>query len=264
MTVDQSGATVRRGPRFRIKAASADDITAALRAGVTDLVQRPLLSLFFGIVYAIVGDALIAGLFVYEHIWLVIAAGVGFPLVAPFLAAGLYDMSRRLSKSEPFKAMDVLLVVVRQQRREFGWMAFVVLFIFWMWAYQVRILLAIILQDHTMLTVDDVVSVVFTTADGWTFLAVGTVIGAVLSTILFSVTVISMPLLIDKDVDFITAMITSIQTVRESPVVMLGWGALAGALTLLAIAPAFLGVIVIFPLLGHASWHLYGRLIEEN
>ncbi len=85
-----------------------------------------------------------------------------------------------------------------------------------------------------------------------------------LAALLFSLTVIAMPLLLDKDIDFFTAMITSVKTVQRSPVVMLTWGAVIGGLTLVAMAPMFFGVIVIFPLLGHASWHLYERLVSAS
>lgn len=249
--------------RLTVGAARVDDVTFALRAGLRDMARRPGLSLFFGLVYAVFGAVLVAGLLVFEKVWILIAVGVGFPLVAPFLAAGLYEMSRRLKSGEPFTATDIFLVIFRQRRREFGWMALVILFLFWMWAYQVRLWLAIFLQNHAH-TMERLLNAIFTTADGAGFLIVGTIVGAVLATCLFTLTVISMPLLMDKDIDFITAMITSFKTVQASPAVMLGWGATVGALTLVAVAPAFLGVIVIFPLLGHASWHLYERLISET
>lgn len=249
--------------RLNVAAATFDDIKAALRAGVRDLTARPMLSAFFGLAYALFGGVLIFGLITFDQVWIIIAVGVGFPLVAPFLAAGLYEMSRRLIHSKPFTASDIFLVVFNQQRREFGWMALTVLFIFWMWAYQVRLLVALCLQDQTSLSFDNLLAILFTTSDGAIFLSIGTMVGALLSTLLFSVTVIAMPLLMDKDIDIITAMITSVQTVQKSPVVMLGWGMIVGTLTLLAIAPAFLGVIIVFPILGHASWHLYERLVSE-
>ena len=249
--------------RLDVGTATRDDIAAALRAGVDDFKQRPGLSMAFGLVFALLGFVILSALLVFDQIWIAIAAGVGFPLVAPFLAAGLYDMSRRLKKSEPFTAADVFLVVFRPENREFGWMAFVVLFVFWLWAYQIRILLAIFLQWQSFTTLGELIPILYTTLDGIMFLGVGSVIGAFLSTVLFSVTVISMPLLLDKNVDFVTAMITSVKTVLCSPVVMLGWGATIGVFTLLAILPVFLGVVVIVPILGHATWHLYERLISE-
>lgn len=249
--------------RLNPRAATADDVKAALRAGIRDFTMRPGLSLFFGIVYAIFGGVLMAGLFVFNQIWIAMAAAVGFPLVAPFLAAGLYEMSRRLKRGEAFTARDIFLVIFQQQRREFGWIAFVVLFVFWIWAYQVRILLAINLQSQSFSSFSDLPAILFSTGDGAMFLMTGTVIGAALASILYSITVIAMPLLLDKDVDVVTAMITSVQTVLKSPVVMLGWGAVIGAATFVAIAPFFAGVIVVFPILGHTTWHLYDRLVSE-
>ena len=249
--------------RFDIKHATRADVVAALSAGITDLKARPGLSLFFGLVYAGIGIALLSGLFLLDQLWIAIAAGVGFPLVAPFVAAGLYEMSRRMQNGEAFAARDIFAVVFRQQRREFGWMAFVMLFVFWIWAYQVRLLLAIFLQWQSFSSLGGLFEILVSTPEGIGFLVVGTAIGAVISTVLFSITVIAMPLLLDKEVDFVTAMITSVSTVAKSPQVMLGWGAVIGAMVLLAVAPFCLGVIVVFPLLGHTTWHLYRRLITE-
>jgi len=250
--------------RLAVRSATVEDVKAAFQAGLRDLKARPGLSLFFGLVYAAFGLVLLAGLMVLDLTWIAIAVGIGFPLVAPFLAAGLYEMSRRLKRGEAFSSSDILLVIFNQQRREFGWMSFVVLFVFWIWAYQVRIVLALTLQYDAPSSLGGLVTVIFTTVEGASFLALGTVSGAVLSTILFSITVMAMPVLLDKNVDFVTAMITSVKAVTKSPVVMLGCGAVFGALTLLALAPAFLGVIVVFPLLGHTTWHLYERLVQEE
>ena len=263
MTAEETH-TPRYRPRFKVKAAGWDDLKGAAGAGIRDLAARPGLSLFFGLVYALIGGALISGFTILDQFWIVIAAGMGFPLVAPFLAAGLYDISRRREKGEAFTAKDVFLVVFNQRSREFAWMAFVMLFVFWIWAYQARLLLAIFLQNHSILTLESLANVIVTTGEGQAFIATGTIVGAAISTFLFSITVISMPLLLEKEVDFITAMITSVKTILESPFVMLTWGAIIGALTLMATIPAMIGVIVVFPVLGHISWHLYRRLVTEN
>jgi uncharacterized membrane protein len=263
MQADANGGQVASPVRLEVGPATVADIKAAFRAGIRDTMARPGLSLFFGLVYALFGACLVAGLVIVDQIWIAIAAGVGFPLVAPFLAAGLYEMSRRLKRGEAFSATDIFLVIFRQQRREFSVMSIVILFVFWIWAYQVRIVLALNMQYQGYGSITDLIGAMFTTAGGLSFLMVGTVIGAALATVLYSITVIAMPLLLDKNVDFVTAMITSVKTVLASPLVMLSWGAVVGGLTLLAIVPAFLGVIFVFPILGHTTWHLYERLISE-
>lgn len=249
--------------RLEVKAARWAHVADAVRAGTRDLAARPGLSLFFGLIYAAFGAGLFAAIVVFDTVWAAIPVALGFPLVAPFLAAGLYEISRRLGRGEAFSAGDIFGVVFRQRRREFAWMAFVVMFVFWIWAYQVRILLAIILQNQGFATLPELVTVLTTTAEGAIFLTVGSVIGAALATFLYSVTVISLPLLLDKDVDFVTAIITSVKAVLQSPAVMLGWGAAIGAATLVSVMTGLLGVIVIFPVLGHAAWHLYRSLVTE-
>ncbi|MEP3275668.1 MAG: DUF2189 domain-containing protein [Stappiaceae bacterium] len=245
---------------IHVRTVSFSDVSEALAAGWKDFTRRPLMSAFFGCVFAFSGLFILIALTYYGEAWMIIPVAIGFPLVGPFVAASLYEMSRRLQKGEDFGWLDIFGVVFK--RRELSWMAFVVLFVFWMWIYQVRILLAIFLGSRSMASLDRFGEVIMTTSDGWLFLAVGTCVGAILSTILFSLTVISMPLLLDRDVDFITAMVFSVKTVLTSPAVMLSWGALVAAMAIFAMVPAFLGLIVVLPVLGHATWHLYERAIE--
>jgi Predicted integral membrane protein len=105
---------------------------------------------------------------------------------------------------------------------------------------------------------------VTTTPEGLLFLIVGTAVGAVLATVLFAATVISMPLLLDYDLDFVTAMITSARVVLENPLPMLGFGAIIAVSAILAMLPAFLGLFVVLPVLGHATWHVYRRAISAT
>ncbi len=245
----------------KINKVTAEDITASLKAGFSDFLARPFMSGFFGLFYAVFGILLVWCLIWLGKIWMIIPAIVGFPLVAPFAAAGLYEMSRRLQKGQSFGWSDILTVMANQRKREMGWMAFVTLFIFWVWIYQVRLWLAIILQNASFSDFDGFLNTVFFTPQGWTFLAVGTCIGALLSAVLFAVTVVAMPMLLDREINFVSAMLTSIRVVNESPVVMLGWAAIISVTMLLSMAPAFLGLIFTLPILGHTTWHLYQRAV---
>ena len=237
------------------------DIREALRAGFSDFLARPVMSGFFGLFYAIFGIALVWSLVRFDVIWLIIPALVGFPLVAPFAAAGLYEMSRRLERGESFGWSEILTVMADQRKREMGWMAFVTLFILWVWFYQFRTVLVIVLQDSAFSDLGGFVEVVFYSPEGWTFLAIGTCVGALLAAVLFSVTVIAMPMLLDREIDFVSAMVTSVRVVRENPVPMLGWAAIITVTMLLSLVPAFLGLVFTLPILGHTTWHLYRRAV---
>ena len=109
------------------------------------------------------------------------------------------------------------------------------------------------MQDSSFSDLDGFVATVFFTPEGWTFLAIGTCIGAFLATVLFSVTVVSMPMLMDRETDFVTAILTSIRVVTENPVVMLTWAALISVTLLVSMIPAFLGLIITLPVLGHTT-----------
>jgi uncharacterized membrane protein len=135
------------------------------------------------------------------------------------------------------------------------------LFVFWIWMYQVRLLVAIILSRMSFSTLERFIEIVFTTPQGWIFLAVGHVVGAVLALFLFSITVVSIPLLLDREADFVTAMITSVKSVAGSPVPMLGWGVFVTLAVIASSTPMFLGLVVTLPVLGHATWHLYKKAV---
>ena len=94
------------------------------------------------------------------------------------------------------------------------------------------------------------------------FLGIGNAVGAALSLVLFSLTVVSFPLLLDRDVDFVTAMVTSVRAVVTSPLPMIGWAAVIVVLLTVSALPYFLGLLVTLPVLGHATWHLYRRIVE--
>ncbi|MEM8581152.1 MAG: DUF2189 domain-containing protein [Pseudomonadota bacterium] len=245
-----------------VNTVTADDIKASLKAGFSDFLARPFMSGFFGLFYAVFGILFVWTLVSLNAIWMLLPAAVAFPLFAPFAAAGLYEMSRRLQAKEPFGWSEILTVMVRQRKREMGWMAFVTLFILWVWFYQFRTVLVIVLQDSSFSDLDGFLNVVFFTPEGWIFLAIGTCVGALLSAVLFTVTVVAMPMLLDRDMDFISAMLTSIRVVTQNPVVMLGWAAIITITLLLSLVPAFLGLVFTLPILGHTTWHLYKRAVS--
>lgn len=245
-----------------IKKATVQDLQYALSMGFKDFVKAPKFGLFFGGVFALGGLALIYGTFSLGMLWLAYPLIVGFSLIGPFVATGLYEVSRRLEEEQSLSWREVLGVMWKQQHRELGWMAFVTLFIFWIWMYQIRTLVAVFFGFSGFASFDGFLTQVFTTQTGVTFLATGHLVGAIISLVLFALTVISCPLLLDRDVDFVTAMITSIRTVVISPIVMIAWGGFVVISVILSAVPAFAGLLIVLPVLGHATWHLYRRLIS--
>ena len=238
----------------------AADVIDALGKGLRDFQAMPLLGLAIGAVYAAGGILIVLCAAVLGMSYLAYPLAAGFALIAPFAAILLYEMSRRREAGAPVKLGDMAKTL--RSRSEIGWMAFVTLFIFIMWMYQVRLLMAILLGlNASFASVREFLNVVLTTNEGLLFLAVGNIDGAVLSLILFSLTVVSFPLLLERDVDFVTAMITSIRAVATSPAPMIGWAAVIVVLLIVSAMPFFLGLLITLPVLGHATWHLYRRAV---
>jgi uncharacterized membrane protein len=254
--MDQVGG--RRDPVVR--RISASDIAEALAEGLRDFQAAPFYGLLFGAIYAAGGLAILFSIVALGMSYLAYPLAAGFALLGPFVAAGLYEVSRQREIGGTPSLSGIWSAI--RSHGEIGWMAFVTLFIFVLWMYQVRFLMALFLGlNATFSSLQQFITVVLTTNEGLLFLLVGNLVGAALSLILFSLTVVSFPLLLDRDVDFVTAMITSVRAVATSPVPMIGWAAIIVMLLILSALPFFLGLLVTLPVLGHATWHLYRRVV---
>ena len=243
-----------------VRTIALPDLHQALRLGWEDFTAIPSHAIILCLIYPVLGLVLARTVLGYSVLPLLFPLAAGFALLGPFAALGLYELSRRREAGAPIKLGDIYATL--RSRTEIGWMAFVSLFIFLMWMYQVRFLMALLLGLHaSFASVRELLNVVLTTNEGLLFLAVGNLDGAVLSLILFSLTVVSFPLLLERDVDFVTAMITSVRAVVTSPVSMIGWAAMIVVLLILSTLPFFLGLMITLPVLGHATWHLYRRVV---
>ena len=238
-----------------------DDVKRAFKAGVADFIAAPLYGLFFGGICAALGVLILVSLTKAGVPWMIIPVAIGFPLVGPFMAVGLYEVSRRRSAGKPLNWREILLVMFYQRERQFAYIGILVLCIFWMWILAGRILFALFIGSYHFAGMAAFAQTMLMTPHGLGFLALGTAIGAILAFVLFASTVITMPMLVDRDIDIITAMITSFNTVNKSPFAMIAWGIVVAVLLIVALLPAFLGLIVVLPILGHATWHLYKRAI---
>lgn len=252
--------TARNADRPEVLQADWSDLKAALRGGLADFARAPAFGLFFACFYVAGGWLVWWAMTTQGQLWWTLPAAAGFPILGPFIACGLYDVSRRLEAGERLKANAVLASVFRQKDRQIPAMAAVIVVFFLFWNFLGHMIFALFMGHATLTNISSSIEA-FLTPEGLTMLAVGTGVGAVFSTLFYSLTVVSLPMLMVREVDFVTAMLTSFAVVRESPVVMLGWAVLIGAALLLALVPGFLGLFLVLPVFGHASWHLYRRVI---
>lgn len=236
-------------------------IGVALKGGIRDFLKAPLFGLFFSAVYVAGGLALWA---VYaasgRELWLIPVA-VGFPLLAPFAAVGLYEVSRRLEVGAPLDWRGILGVVFAQKDRQIPSMAMVVLLLFMFWVFVAHTIFALFMGLQAMTNVTSSLAVL-TEGNGPLMLAVGSLIGAGFAGVLFSITVVGLPLLLEREVDFISAIIVSFRAVFANLAVMSLWGLVITGLLFLGMLPLFLGLFLVLPVLGHASWHMYRQAVS--
>lgn len=257
---DISSASVKRSDEPQIRTISVDDISESLSAGMRDFRAAPLFGLAFGAACAISGAVLVNIADNFGLVYLTYPVIAGFALIAPSAAVGFYEISRRLENGEPASPGSVLATILREGGKELGFMALVGLFCLLTWLYSAGFLYALFfgLQPADL---GDIIGNAVATPRGLVFLLVGNAVGGIMAMLLFSISVVSYPLLLDRNVDFVTAMITSVRVVQASPGAMIGWGIFLATLTAIASLPMFLGLIVVLPVLGHATWHLYRRAV---
>lgn len=247
-------------PHPEIAGLDFSDLSHALRRGWQDYRAAPGIGLVFSAVYVAGGLflAFIAGGFVFQTLIL----ALGFPLLAPFAAVGLYETSRRLETGKPLDLGAIFGVVWRERNRQIPWLGAIIVIYFLFYTFLAHMIFALFMGLSVMTNISSSYDA-FLTTNGLTMIAIELVVGAVLGFILFALTVFSLPLLIDKEIDFMTAMLLSFEAVRENFAVMVVWAGLIAVLVVVAMIPAFLGLLVALPVLGHATWHLYRRALVD-
>lgn len=245
-------------PVPRVGKVTAHELWTCLKAGVADFRAAPQFGLFFAAVYVIAGFGMLwigAG-----HVTWTLATSLGFPLAAPFMAVGLYEVSRRLEADIPLRWGDILGVVWFERTRQVPWLGAIIVIYFLFWTFLAHMIFALFMGLTTLTNISSSWEV-FLTPTGLMMIAVELIVGAVVAFFLFSLTVVSLPLVLDKEIDFVTAMLLSVQCVRENLAVMALWAFIIAVLSLLALAPWFLGLFIVLPVLGHATWHVYRRAL---
>lgn len=238
---------------------TAKDIRDALKAGWRDFASYPIYGLFFAAFYVAGGLGLVYGLSSMGQGWWLIPIMAGFPLLAPFSAVGLYEVSRRREASLPLNWRGVLGALGGKGDEQLILMGAIVFVAFSFWMILAHGIFAIFLGESG---IGGVSGALFLSPDAIMMLLVGSVVGGIFALGLFAITVISLPMLVDQEVDFITAIIVSLGVVRSNKRVMLGWALLVAVTLSLTMLPLFAGLFIALPVLGHATWHLYRRAVN--
>lgn len=234
------------------------DLRNALASGLKDFAAHPVYGLFFAAVYVAAGLFLYVALVDWGQAEWLIPAAAGFPLIAPFTAVGLYEVSRRREVGLPLGWGKVLGALRGHGDDQILMMGGIVFVAFSFWMIVAHSVFAIFLAESG---IGSESLAIFTTRAGIMMLVVGSAIGALMALAFYAVTVISLPMLVDREVDFLTAIITSLATFRGNRLVLLVWAVVIAVLLFAAMVPLFLGLLVALPVLGHATWHLYRRAV---
>lgn len=236
------------------------DIREALTKGRDDFLAKPSHMVFLSIIYPVV--ALIASrlTFGYEILPLLFPLCAGFSLVGPVAAIGLYEISRRREMGEQPSWYHAFNVVRAPGIKAVGGIAAVLAALFLAWLLAAHLIYTATIGGPPG-SVGAFLGAVFTTAEGWTLIVLGNLVGLLFAIAVLTVSVVSVPMILHRNVTAGTAIQTSVRAVRGNPTTMAAWGLTVAALLVAGAIPAFVGLAITVPILGHATWHLYRRTV---
>jgi uncharacterized membrane protein len=247
-----------------IRTIGLPELHRALQRGWEDFKAVPSHAIILCIIYPVLGLMLARVVLGYSVLPLLFPLAAGFALLGPFAALGLYEMSRRRERGEQATAWDAFEVV---RSPSFGAMLglgvlLLALFVTWVATAQAIYIAAFGYAGVT--GVSDFAERVLTTPQGWWLIVVGCGVGFLFALIALCISVVSFPVMLDRHAGAGDAMVTSLRAVARNPVPMAIWGLIVAVLLVAGSLPAFLGLAVVIPLLGHATWHLYRQTIEPE
>ncbi|MCQ0972209.1 DUF2189 domain-containing protein [Paracoccus sp. TK19116] len=235
---------------------------AWLRAGWMDLWRNPAPSLLYGAGVFLISLIVIWGLFQFRYEYALFPALAGFMVLGPLIASGLYEKSRRLETDQTTPLATMILVAPRSGYQAL-FMGVMLLGLFMLWLRAAVLIYALFFGLNPFPGTDELIPLLFRTPTGWALILTGTVVGALFAAFAFAISVFAVPMLLTERTDALSAMGISMAMVAANLPVMLAWGAVVLGLFLLSIATAFAGLILVFPLLGHATWHAYRDIRAE-
>ena len=232
-----------------------------LHAGWNDLVAAPRSSLTYGFLLTLTSYAVVWALKTSNLLYLMLPSISGFLIVGPFLAIGLYEKSRRLSNGK-IMALSEMLALSPASRGQLAYAGLLLGLLVLFWLRAADLLYALFFGLKPFPGAYDALINVFTTPRGWALIATGLLVGGLFATLAFAISVFSIPMLVSRKTDALTAMGMSFAMTVQNLVPMLTWGAIVTAGLIIATLTGLIGLIVVFPVLGHGSWHAYQTIAE--
>jgi uncharacterized membrane protein len=246
----------------RIRTITTMDLRDALWRGWEDFMAQPSHLVFIALIYPVAG-IVIANLTVTYNIFpLLFPLLGGFALLGPFAAIGLYEISRRRERGMNSSWAHAFAILKSRSISQIALLGGMLTGLFIAWLFAAWFIYRALLGLDPKVSTPDFLRAVFTTFDGWVMIVVGNAVGLLFAILAFSISVVSFPLIIDKHVDAATAIRTSVAAVEANPRVMMYWGLIVTALLVLGCLPVLVGLVVVMPVLGHATWHLYRKVVD--
>ncbi len=238
------------------------DLTDALTKGIADFKAMPTHLVHFCWIYPVVilvGARTYAG---YDVLPLAFPLLTGFTLIGPIVATGMYELSRRREMGLDISRMHAFDVVRSPSIRSIAVLGIILMVIYFVWLFAAQGLYRLYFGTAEPESILAFISQIFTTGAGWGLIIVGCTIGFIFAAVVFTCSVMSFPLLLDRDVGLMTAVGTSTRAVIKNPITMAIWGLIIAVTLFIAALPFFVGIALVMPVLGHATWHLYRKTVE--
>jgi uncharacterized membrane protein len=237
------------------------DLRDALARGVDDFAAYRGDVVFICVIYPIVGLLLARLVVGYDVLPLLFPIASGFALLGPVAAVGLYEISRRREAGEGVSWADAFGVVLSPSYGAIALLGLLLLAIFLLWLGVAWAIYGLTLGPEQPASVAAFLRDVLTTPAGWALIVIGNGTGFLFAVLVLAISVVSFPLLLDREVGLVAAVQTSIRAVAANPGTMAIWGLIVAGGLVLGSLPAFLGLVIVMPVLGHATWHLYRKLV---
>jgi uncharacterized membrane protein len=250
--------------RPEIRHIGLGDLREALRRGLDDFAARRTDVVFLCLIYPVVGLILARLAFGYGLLPMLFPLASGFALLGPAAALGLYEISRRRERGQDVALRDALAVVRSHSFGAITALGLLLVAIFILWLIVASVIYDLTLGPEAPESVAAFIRDVFTTGPGWTMIVVGIGVGFVFALVVLAIGTVSFPLLLDRDVGFGAAIATSVRAVLANPGPLAVWGLIVAGGLLIGSIPLLLGLIVVMPVLGHATWHLYRKLVAPG